>query len=147
MVLRRYALLVGILTVAAGCGGSSGGLGLPTPTDRPPSVDPTGMPTDEPTEEPTSTPTTDSGGGTHTVVYKATGSGEVKVYYRGKDTDDAANLPMEKPSMPWSKTVTLQDPEMAIVMVTSGTSTVSCTITVDGKVTSTQSAANVAMCP
>src|SRR3954466_7952558 len=58
MVLRRCALLVGILTLAAGCGGSGGGLALPAPTDRPPSVDPTGMPTDEPTEEPTGAPTT-----------------------------------------------------------------------------------------
>jgi hypothetical protein len=148
MVLRRCALLVGMLMVAAGCGGSGGGLSLPAPTDRPPSVDPTGMPTDEPTEEPTSAPTTGGpGAGPHTIVYKATGSGEVKVYYRSKDTDDAANLPMEKPSMPWSKTVTLQDPEEAIVMVSSGTSQVSCTIIVDGQQTSTRSAANVAMCP
>jgi hypothetical protein len=149
MVLRRCALLVGILTLAAGCGGSGGGLALPAPTDRPPSVDPTGMPTDEPTEAPTGAPTTGGAqAGPHTIVYKATGSGEVKVYYRSKDTDDAGNLPLEKPpSMPWSKTVTLDDPERAVVMVESGTPQVSCTITVDGNVTSTQSAANVAMCP
>jgi hypothetical protein len=149
MVLRRCALLVGILTLAAGCGGSGGGLSLTAPTDRPPSVDPTGMPTDEPTDDPTSAPTTGGAqAGPHTIVYKAAGSGEVKVYYRSKDTDDAGNLPMEKPpSMPWSRTVTLEDPERAIVMVESGTSQVSCTITVDGTVTSTQSAANVAMCP